>query len=437
MTRGRLGVQSSKNGTTFWIEQRYHFATPQEVEALQALQDLPTPLSINADPLPRPVRPPMKPYKTGESSYSQYSASRLEAAMALDQVQSTTPTSETERPLMVAALGGLPLPGSPNTSGTAGNLSAESLRAGSASISSLPGSTGNVGTTSATNAIDIHSPLTSEQWTQNAGERALMPTMSVTAPTPPSATPMGALVPSPTRSTVSAKGAIPSVVHTGTDPAPGPIGRTFSDDAKSAMTSASSNAPAVASPVGEDAFTPMTRQVVTSPTPEGEGPPVAESSRVSPLPMPAPVRSRPSSQASVPSVAHSQGSASGTAAASGSSGQAERLTALVVDDDALTRKLMSRMMARLGCQVEDAENGQAFLDIVLGNEAEGKPPRHFDIVTLDNAMPVMTGEQAIKEFRKAGRTDLVVGATGNALKGDQTSYLKVSFIHYRRSVTRC
>lgn len=79
-------------------------------------------------------------------------------------------------------------------------------------------------------------------------------------------------------------------------------------------------------------------------------------------------------------------------------------------------------MTRLGCDVEDAENGQVCLDILLGSE--GRLPKYFDIVTLDNAMPVMTGEQAIKVLRAAGRTDLVVGATGNALKSDQDSYLK-------------
>lgn len=190
----------------------------------------------------------------------------------------------------------------------------------------------------------------------------------------------------------------------------------------------------------------MARQVATSPTPEGELPPSmgdGASSRFSPLPMAVTARSRPGSQASIPSVAASQASTSASASASAnnaSTGQAggsnERLTALVVDDDPLTRKLMSRMMARLGCQVEDAENGQMFLDIVLGNEEQNRPPRHFDIVTLDNAMPVMTGEEAIKHFRKAGRSDLVVGATGNALKGDQTSYLRVSIcsvIHSRGS----
>lgn len=430
MTRGRLGVQSSKNGTTFWIEQRYHFATQQEVDALQALQDLPTPYSsYSPEPLSKPVRPPVKPYKTGESSYSQYSASKMEAAMSLDN-PNITPSSETERPLLIAAVGGLPLPGTPTSA--AANLSAENVRAGSASISSLPSATSHsntsaVGTSSATNAIDIHSPLTSEQWSQNNVERSVMPTMNVTAPTPPVGSSI-APVPSPTRSAASGKVAFPAPSSSASaggskPPTPASTGRKFSDDASGVVA----GAPAIASPAGEEAFTPMTRQVVTSPTPEGEIPPIAESARFSPLPMPA-VRSRPSSQASVPSVAASQASTSGSGAAntSGGQGASERLTALVVDDDPLTRKLMSRMMARLGCQVEDAENGQMFLDIVLGNEEQGRAPKHFDIVTLDNAMPVMTGEQAIKHFRKAGRSDLVVGATGNALKGDQTAYLRVS-----------
>lgn len=39
---------------------------------------------------------------------------------------------------------------------------------------------------------------------------------------------------------------------------------------------------------------------------------------------------------------------------------------------------------------------------------------------------VMTGEEAIRIIRMAGRKDFIVGATGNALKSDQASYLAVS-----------
>ena len=40
------------------------------------------------------------------------------------------------------------------------------------------------------------------------------------------------------------------------------------------------------------------------------------------------------------------------------------LHVLVVDDDILTRKLMERSLARMGCAVDTAENGQVALDML-------------------------------------------------------------------------
>lgn len=51
------------------------------------------------------------------------------------------------------------------------------------------------------------------------------------------------------------------------------------------------------------------------------------------------------------------------------------LAALVVDDDTLTRRLMSRMLTRLGADVSVAENGQSALDAIGEN--------NFDVVFLD------------------------------------------------------
>jgi len=76
------------------------------------------------------------------------------------------------------------------------------------------------------------------------------------------------------------------------------------------------------------------------------------------------------------------------------------------------------MLTRLGCVVETAENGQLGLDKLVG------PPSHFyDLVCLDNAMPILSGEEVVRRLRSLGRTDLVVGCTGNALADDQASYL--------------
>ncbi|KZV89958.1 hypothetical protein EXIGLDRAFT_838129 [Exidia glandulosa HHB12029] len=93
------------------------------------------------------------------------------------------------------------------------------------------------------------------------------------------------------------------------------------------------------------------------------------------------------------------------------------LTCLVVDDDELTRKMMSRVLERQGCVVETASDGREFLELLL---TQG---RRYDIITLDNFMPNVSGEEAVRELREAGRDDLVVGCTGNALTEDQTSYL--------------
>ena len=119
------------------------------------------------------------------------------------------------------------------------------------------------------------------------------------------------------------------------------------------------------------------------------------------------------------------------------------LTVLVVDDDQLTRKLMARMLNRLGCVVTTAEHGAEALEMLLGpiytpcettaNSGLVPPsagtvqgpstPRFWDLVLLDNQMPKMSGLEAITRLRAARRDDLVVGVTGNALIRDQDEYL--------------
>ena len=114
------------------------------------------------------------------------------------------------------------------------------------------------------------------------------------------------------------------------------------------------------------------------------------------------------------------------------------LRVLVVDDDPLTRKLMKRMLTRLGCSVSTAENGQVALDLVTGTggtpsseTAEGAlstrtqstPSQEsaslqvytgarYELIFLDNQMPVLSGLDLIRKLRDAGRTDFVVGVTG-------------------------
>ncbi|KAH9479237.1 putative histidine kinase 1 [Psilocybe cubensis] len=121
---------------------------------------------------------------------------------------------------------------------------------------------------------------------------------------------------------------------------------------------------------------------------------------------------------------------------------------LVVDDDQLTRTLMKRILTRLGCTVSCAENGEVALEMILGQKiALGSTPSSdasgnagpileqqqeqpvFDegkyaVVFLDNQMPVMSGLKVVEKMRELGRTDFIVGVTGNALLSDQEEYLE-------------
>ncbi|GAA5890425.1 hypothetical protein JCM5296_005044 [Sporobolomyces johnsonii] len=173
------------------------------------------------------------------------------------------------------------------------------------------------------------------------------------------------------------------------------------------------------------------------------------------------VTSTPSAASSTPSPAGSRITPGGSKALEFRDGP---LRVLVVDDDTLTRRLMSRMMLRLGCKVETAENGKIALDLLLAppesdggdgtarqddiDAAErgvkrekkagfGLDPRsgaeahkNFDITFLDNQMPVCSGLQVVTKLRALGRDDLVVGVTANALISDQEQYLEqgASFI---------
>lgn len=109
------------------------------------------------------------------------------------------------------------------------------------------------------------------------------------------------------------------------------------------------------------------------------------------------------------------------------------LEVLVVDDDPLTRMLMKRLLTRLGCNVSTAENGELALEMILGPGYTFTPSTdnssgpilervaassskiddsRYHIIFLDNQMPVLSGLKTVEKLRELGRSDFVVGVTG-------------------------
>jgi len=101
-------------------------------------------------------------------------------------------------------------------------------------------------------------------------------------------------------------------------------------------------------------------------------------------------------------------------------------TILVVDDASTNRKMCMRFVAKLGINVEMAEDGEQALSMVFNNPAwrsvgpeETIPATHwYKAILLDNEMPKMTGEQTVRELRNREYGGVVIGVTGYAMSED-------------------
>ena len=97
----------------------------------------------------------------------------------------------------------------------------------------------------------------------------------------------------------------------------------------------------------------------------------------------------------------------------------EPLRVLVVDDSAMNRKLLVRLLQNQGHTCDQAENGLAAVDKVKEALANDKP---YDSILMDNLMPEMNGPDAAKEIRALGSDSFIIGITGNLFEEDVLHY---------------
>ncbi|WVY92687.1 hypothetical protein V8G54_031775 [Vigna mungo] len=85
-----------------------------------------------------------------------------------------------------------------------------------------------------------------------------------------------------------------------------------------------------------------------------------------------------------------------------------RISALIVDDDAVIRKIHMMMLARLfNMDAKTVSDGKEAVDL-------HRCGANFDIIFMDKEMPVMDGHEATKELRGMGVKCLIVGITTRA-----------------------
>jgi len=95
------------------------------------------------------------------------------------------------------------------------------------------------------------------------------------------------------------------------------------------------------------------------------------------------------------------------------------LRVLVVEDVAMNRKMLVRLLQKRGHAVFEAVDGQDAIDKVKQATADGSP---FDTILMDYEMPVMNGPASSKGIRELGCDSFIVGVTGNVLEDDVTFF---------------
>lgn len=96
---------------------------------------------------------------------------------------------------------------------------------------------------------------------------------------------------------------------------------------------------------------------------------------------------------------------------------------LVVDDNAMNRKVFRSLLKETQIPIEEADSGKQTLELVL--------EKHYDIIFLDHMMPDMNGIQVLQtmqSFESYPNQDTpVIALTANAVTGAREMYLEAGF----------
>ncbi|KAK9090431.1 hypothetical protein Sjap_023608 [Stephania japonica] len=94
----------------------------------------------------------------------------------------------------------------------------------------------------------------------------------------------------------------------------------------------------------------------------------------------------------------------------------KNLTALVVDDSKMHRMIHKKLLATLGVESQEAENGKEAVDICLSGKA-------FNLILMDYDMPVMDGREATKLLRENGVNTMILGITARSREWEREEFM--------------
>lgn len=92
---------------------------------------------------------------------------------------------------------------------------------------------------------------------------------------------------------------------------------------------------------------------------------------------------------------------------------------LVVDDNAVNRRVFLKLLEATQIQIDEAGSGKECLELV--------EKKTYDLIFLDHMMPDMDGIAVLHEMQKRGETPPVIALTANAVTGAKEMYLSEGF----------
>ena len=84
---------------------------------------------------------------------------------------------------------------------------------------------------------------------------------------------------------------------------------------------------------------------------------------------------------------------------------------LIVEDVPSNAKVLERLLKNMNCNIKIVENGDLCVDEIKSNDI-------YDLIFMDNQMPIMNGPEASKKIRELGYTLPIIGLTGNIMEDD-------------------
>lgn len=98
-----------------------------------------------------------------------------------------------------------------------------------------------------------------------------------------------------------------------------------------------------------------------------------------------------------------------------------KVKTLLVDDNPINRKVVSRMLSKLNVQPLMAQNGREAYDLVINSAAQGQP---IDLIFMDVWMPELNGLEATRMIRETpdtliGKQPYIIAMTACVMPGDR------------------